>query len=385
MKNILLISGSRADKGGLDAVKTSLDTLGFETSTVDLEETSVGDTVSYVTDLLDYEVPDLVVVLGDRSEILGATVAAYTYGVPIAHLSGGDVTEGSADDCMRHAITKLSHLHFVTNSDSERRVIQLGEEPWRVHNVGYPGLDNLELTPLEAAKHIANIPSYDDFLLVVWHPDTLVDKEENLRQVHILTRALDKVFMKTLVVGPNTDNGNEVIKGHLKKWCRETKNTYVDELPRKTYLTLLKHCKCLVGNSSSGFYEAPSFLTPVVNAGDRQKGRLAPTHIFFNSPINVKEIAQLVESAVLYGKDPTSPKNPYGDGLAGQRIASIIAKIEDPEKLLRKKWHDVGTTLPNCTEQLGFDTLWGNPYKVQITNEIPCFPKLRPYHFNAVE
>src|ERR1700723_2514781 len=207
MKNILLISGSRADKGGLEGVKTSLDTLGFETSLINLDEVSIGHNVSYVTDLLDYEVPDLVVVLGDRSEILGATVAAYTYGIPIAHLAGGDLTEGSADDSMRHAITKLSHLHFTTNEDSKRRVIQMGEDPSRVHNVGYPGIDQLELIPLEAAKHLAGVPSYEDFLLVVWHSDTLVDKEENLRQVHILTRALDKAFMKTLVVSPNIDNG----------------------------------------------------------------------------------------------------------------------------------------------------------------------------------
>jgi UDP-hydrolysing UDP-N-acetyl-D-glucosamine 2-epimerase len=246
----------------------------------------------------------------------------------------------------------------------------MGEDPSRVHNVGYPGIDQLELIPLEAAKHLAGISSYEDFLLVVWHPDTLVDKEENLRQVHILMRALDKVFMKTLVVGPNTDNGNEVIKKHLKFWCHETKNTYVDELPRKTYLTLLKHCKCLVGNSSSGFYEAPSFYTRVVDIGDRQKGR-EPPHNVARCPVNVVEIARWVEYSVSPLARIITGSNPYGDGLAGQRIASIIARIDNPKKLLRKKWHDVGTTTSNSNEQLGFDTLWGNSYKVQITNEIP--------------
>ena len=320
-----LLSTSRADLGTITAVEKALKGSGVEAQVVNQE----GFWVSAE--------PDLVVVAGDRFELLQAVVDIYIAGYPIAHLSGGDVTEGSQDDNMRHAITKLSHLHFVTNEASYQRVLQLGEEPWRVHLTGCPQIDNIELIPLQAAKHLAGIPSYDDYLLVVWHPDTLADQDENLKQVQILTRALDKVFIKTLVVGPNKDAGCEVVADWLRGWCRETMNMYVDTLPRRTYLTLMKHCRCLVGNSSSAFFEAPSFRKVAVNIGTRQQGRLRPKNIV-DVGVTVTGIASSIELAV---KLIIPGGNPYGDGNAAQRIASIIAGIEDPTKLLKKRFIDL--------------------------------------------
>ncbi len=371
--NIVLISGSRADRGGLESVFESLKVLGFK------PEWYSAEGVLNAGQLL---LPnfDIAIALGDRFETLRAVVELYIKGVAIAHLSGGDITEGSQDDCMRHAISKLSHLHFVTNKEAARRVIQMGEEPWRVHNVGYPGVDNLELQALEQAKSIAGIVSYDDFLLVVWHPDTLAGVDDNSTQVQILTMALDKVFMKTLVIGPNADEGHQIVSKHLKKWCLVTKNVYVDELPRKTYLTLLKHCKCLVGNSSSGYYEAPSLETYVIDIGDRQKGRIKPPNII-SCRFDVEDICQMIRAICDPDVNKTvsnyvKMKNPYWSGTAAQRIASIIAKIDDPKKLLRKRWHDVGTTTTNSSSQSSFEPLWNDTTKVQTPDKVPNIQSL---------
>lgn len=324
---VLVLEGSRADQGGLSAVYQALINHGVDAWT------SIAGVPS-----CDIYAFNLVVVLGDRFEILRAVVEIYLQKVPIAHLSGGDITEGSQDDCMRHAITKLSHLHFVTNEESKRRVIQLGEEPWRVHNVGYPGIDNIELGLLnfEDAKRKAGVLSYpNDFLLVVWHPNTFACDNQNLHEVNIITRALDKVFKKTLIVGPNADAGNEVVRAHFKKWAKETCNTYVDKLPRDVYLSLLKHCRCLIGNSSSGYYEAPHFGTTVLDIGDRQKGREKPKCVT-NVRIDLHEIAGCLPPI----SDKKFPQQIYGDGTAADKIADIICKT-DLTNLLRKKWHDV--------------------------------------------
>lgn len=332
----VVISGSRADYGSAKAVADALD--------------------AQIWDALNPGTPkaDLFLVAGDRFEILRSTVELFIAGCTIGHISGGDVTEGSQDDSMRHAITKLSHLHFVTSDESARRVIQMGEEPWRVHNVGYPGADNIELIPLVAAKHLAGIPpDWNDFLLVVWHPDTLASEDKNVEQAVILTRALERANLRTLIVGPNHDTNWHVIAHHLRSWCQFTDNNkYVDNLPRRSYLTLLKHCQCLVGNSSSGFFEAPSFGTSVVNIGDRQKGRKNPPNMV-SCGINVEDIVHSIYNA----PTPLKIHNPYGDGLAAQRIAQIISDIKDPKQLLKKRFHDIQSSMGRDTLKKSMGTL----------------------------
>lgn len=319
---VAVVSGSRADIGTITAIKYALGCEHFYAETVDACIASK---------------PDLVLIAGDRFEILRAGVELFISGCVIGHVGGGDLTEGSQDDSMRHCLSKLAHLHFTSSVESARRVIQMGEEPWRVHNVGYPGADNIELIPLVAAKHLANIPpEWDDFLLVVWHPDTLSDAYTNIQQVTILWTAISQTKMKALIVGPNLDHGNESVKRQLRKMCEVTGNKYVDNLPRRSYLTLLKHCQCLVGNSSSGFFEAPSFGTSVVNIGDRQKGRKNPPNMI-SCGINVEEIVHSIYNA----PTPLKIHNPYGDGLAAQRIAQIISNIKDPKQLLKKRFHDI--------------------------------------------
>lgn len=360
--NVLIVNGSRADYGALDEVSKALKQKGIDVFFKTLKSKPAEDTRPYVVSAVvgvQLEVlaaletnPDLVIILGDRFEILGVATAAYLLNWPIAHLSGGDITEGSQDDSMRHAITKLSHLHFVTNEESARRVIQLGEEPWRVHNVGYPGVKT-KIMPPDEAKRKAGILSYpNDFLLVVWHPNTTVDEQENLNEVRTLTKALDKVFKKTIIIGPNNDPGNDVIKQHLWKWAKATHNQYWDELPRDVYLGLLASCGCLVGNSSSGYYEAPTYGTGVVDIGKRQHGRTAHDMLIKCGPSQSEIVTHIEYFLDKPRRNSRYWSNPYENGDSASKIAEIILKHCEPKKLLRKKWHDTNVNLNNTRNDI---------------------------------
>jgi len=319
---VLCISGSRADYGGIDAVYRALIKRNVQ---ADLKDASAIWT--------DY---DLVVLLGDRFEVLKVAVDYYINKIPIAHLSGGDITEGSLDNSMRHAITQLAHLHFPTNEGSAKRIIQMGVEPWRVHAAGYPGIDNMELL---------DHPIIDDYILLVWHPNTLVSEGEALLEAHIVANAMEVVRgkNKVVVIEPNNDVGGESIAKFFMQWAEFTGNYYWNTKPRKEYLTLLKYAKCLVGNSSSGFYEAPSFGTPTVNIGDRQNGRMIPpgmtcAAIEMNDIIEASHIAMTMSCEYERGKLAV---NVYAKGNAADKIAEVIANIKDPKTLLRKKFYDL--------------------------------------------
>lgn len=325
---VLCISGSRADYGGINAVHSA-----FIKKNIEADLWDIGNCKGLPAPMKTY---DIAVILGDRSEILNMAAALYLEGLPIAHLSGGDLTEGSKDDSMRHAITKLSHLHFPTNEDSARRIIQMGEEPWRVKVVGYPGVDDLTVGEISE-----DLPSRD-FLLVVWHPNTLVSEDEALEEAKVLTSALEKMNkINKIIIGPNNDPGGYQIAKYLENWADENHEYYEDGLSRPQYLALLKNTSCLVGNSSSGFYEAPSFGTPVVNIGDRQKGRIVPS-IMVNSDVDVDDIVEAIHIALV---NPTMhylpEKNVYEKGNAAEKISQIISEIKEPKGLLIKKFHQV--------------------------------------------
>jgi UDP-hydrolysing UDP-N-acetyl-D-glucosamine 2-epimerase len=278
------------------------------------------------------------VLLGDRYEILRAATDIYLLGIPIIHLSGGDITEGSQDDCMRHAITKLSHIHFPTNQASAKRIIQMGEEPWRVKVVGYPGVDaDMQMASFEDAKKEVGLTE-DNFLLVVWHPNTFADESQNLLEVSQVTSALNNIKIKCLIIGPNTDYGNETVRDHLFKWAKLEDHLYHFDLPRPVYLRLLCDTRCLVGNSSSGIYEAPTFGTPVVNIGDRQKGREKASNIV-DCAIDYRLIERKIRSAVQGGRQIVD--NPYQTGHAASKIAEEISKLRQPKKFLVKRFYEI--------------------------------------------
>jgi len=331
---ILVISGSRADYGGLDHVHSALIKYGQQAVMRHLPS-SLKD----VPDLFD-----MAVVLGDRFEVLKAVTELFLYKVPIVHLSGGDITEGSQDDSMRHAITKLCHLHFPTNEDAAKRIIQLGEEPWRVKTVGYPGIDNLPDLDLKETKEQAGIAHFtNDFMIVIWHPNTLANDTQVLDEVETLTKALNQFKDDILVIGPNGDSGNDIVGSHLNSWSLARakgglRTIYSKNLPRHVYLTLLKHCKCLVGNSSSGFYEAPSFGTITINIGNRQKGRIKPSCVW-DCPLDTRLIVNEIGGALRRPRFELT--NPYYKGNAADKIAEAISKIQEPKKLLFKRFYEL--------------------------------------------
>lgn len=323
---ILCVSGSRADYGGIEATHQAL-----VKHNIDSKLIRVGD-IFDTTDI------DMVVLLGDRSEVLKYAVDFYLEKKVIVHLSGGDITEGSQDDCMRHAITKLSHLHFPTNADSAKRIIQMGEEAWRVKVVGYPGADDLTCHDKEIATKLAGA---EDFILVVWHPNTLASIDQVIAEAQILTNSLEQINFRKVVIGPNMDFGGYELANFLEKWTGFTGNRYFNLLPRDMYLTLLKHCKCLVGNSSSAYYEASKLGTPCVDVGDRQRGRDKPLNVVI-CPVKMESILESISACFWAHEHGGEQDNMYynPDG-AAHKIAATLAKIHEPKKLLRKRFYQI--------------------------------------------
>lgn len=223
--------------------------------------------------------PDLILILGDRYEMLMAASAALIFGIPVAHLHGGEITEGAYDDAIRHAITKLSYLHFTSTEEYRNNVIQMGEAPDRVFLVGALGAENIEqssVMPLEVLEKSLDFELGDNFLLVTFHPVTKEPGQAE-RQINELQKALEQLpeYYRILFTLPNSDNDGRVITHNINEWSQRAKGRVkvVTSLGRERYYSALKHCKAVIGNSSSGLCEAPSFRKPTLNIGIRQQGR----------------------------------------------------------------------------------------------------------------
>lgn len=226
--------------------------------------------------------PDLLLVLGDRFEMLAAAVAALPYVVPIAHIHGGEVTEGAIDEAIRHSLTKMSHLHFVSTEAYARRVIQLGEEPWRVTVAGAPGLDTMRtVDPLkrEQLERLVGLSLEQPFLLATLHPVTL-DYQHTDRDLEEFLAALEVLGMPVVITYPNADtHGRRIIAGIETFAAGRPWVSAVANLGSPGYHGLMRLAAAMVGNSSSGIIEAASFHLPVVNIGDRQKGRVRAANV----------------------------------------------------------------------------------------------------------
>lgn len=287
--------------------------------------------------------PDIMVVLGDRYEILAVVQAALVARIPVAHIAGGDVTEGAFDEAIRHSITKMAHLHFVTNAQAERRVRQLGEDPAHIYNVGSPGLDNiarLRLLPRDELEKTLDFSLRKHNLLVTFHPVTLEDHSAAAQFAELLA-ALDRLGddFGIIFTKPNADTDGRVIIRQIDEFVATRPNcrAYVS-LGQLRYLSLMAQVDAVVGNSSSGLYEAPSFHIPTVNIGDRQKGRLQA-----DSVINCIPQADAIEAAVRAAltKDCSTAINPYGNGDSSVRIKKTLKEIGAPESLLKKHFFDL--------------------------------------------
>ncbi len=288
--------------------------------------------------------PDLLIVLGDRFEMHAAAVAAVPFTIPMAHIHGGEITEGAIDDAFRHSITKLSHLHFVSTEVYARRLQQMGEEPWRVTISGAPGLDNIreiELLGSEELSRQFSIRLDTPPLLITFHPATL-EHEQTQRQTSQLLDALREVGLPAIFTLPNADTSSRAIMRMIQEFVsKQRQASLVENFGTRAYFSLLAACKAMVGNSSSGIIEAASFRLPVVNIGTRQNGRLRPKNVIDvgnNSDAIAAAIRRAVSEEFRAGlRDLT---NPYGTGNAAPIIVDRLKNVPIDDRLIRKKFVD---------------------------------------------
>ncbi len=286
--------------------------------------------------------PDLLLVAGDRFELHAAVVAALPFNIPVAHIHGGETTEGAIDEAIRHSITKMSHLHFVATDVYAARVRQMGEEPWRVTVTGAPSLDTVRQVPrLTRAEVEARLGLAIDgpLLLVTFHPVTLQYADTDAH-ITALLEALSQVDATIVLTYPNADtHGRRIIAAIESFVARRPKAKAFADLGSPTYLSVMSYATAMVGNSSSGIIEAASFGLPVVNIGDRQRGRVAPANV-----IHVGPDRRAIEGAVATATSPEFRRalaglaNPYGDGHAAERIVARLSEVPLDARLLMKRF-----------------------------------------------
>jgi len=306
---------------------------------------SMGLAVISASEILERNKPDLILLLGDRFESLAIAQAAMLACIPIAHIHGGEKTEGVIDEAIRHSITEMSHIHFTATEDYRKRVIQLGEQPERVFNYGAPGIDNivnLNLLDKQSLSESINFDLSSPYFMITFHPVTL-DHTGELESLNNLNKALD-LFpdFKCIITYPNADtHGRNLI---------EVLNRYKDKHPKRVllvqslgqlrYLSLLKYAAAVIGNSSSGLIEAPAFNIPTINIGERQKGRIAGDTVI-QSGKSFEEIKEALRTALSpeFNKVCKAAKNPYGDGTSSPKIVEKILTYP-LQNILVKSFYD---------------------------------------------
>ena len=294
--------------------------------------------------------PDMIVILGDRYEIFSAVSAAMIARVPIAHIHGGETTEGAFDEAIRHSITKMSHLHFTATDEYRNRVIQLGEHPDRVFNVGGMGVENikrLKLLNKEEFEESIKFKLNKKNILVTFHPVTLENNTAE-EQFQELLNAIDKLEDTNIIfTKANSDTDGRVINSMIDEYVSKNKDKSIcfTSLGQLRYLSALQHVNAVVGNSSSGLAEAPSFKIATINIGDRQKGRVKASSVVDCEP-NRKSILEAF-GRIYYDKFQQNLKNtinPYGNELASKKIVEIIKKT-DLTSILKKSFYDLRVNL----------------------------------------
>jgi GDP/UDP-N,N'-diacetylbacillosamine 2-epimerase (hydrolysing) len=287
--------------------------------------------------------PDMLVILGDRTEMLGIASAAMNERIPIAHLHGGEVTEGAVDDCVRHALSKMSYLHFTSTEVYRRRVIQLGEDPERVFFVGALSTENILKAPLKSEFEIkvdVGIPYEMPYSVVTFHPVTLEEdsaKEQTLALCKAMKQKNEYFYLITMA---NSDAGGDSVNAIFADFADKHENVkLVSSLGMIRYLSAVKYAKFVLGNSSSGIIEAPVLGTPTVNIGDRQNGRLMADTIINCRP-DIGSIVEAISSAENMEHTPTPM---YGNGDTSEKIVNVIKDYLINDKIeLKKKFYDIG-------------------------------------------
>jgi UDP-hydrolysing UDP-N-acetyl-D-glucosamine 2-epimerase len=289
--------------------------------------------------------PDILIVLGDRFEMYTAALASIPFNIPIGHIHGGEITEGAFDDALRHSITKLSHLHFVSTKIYAERVIQMGEEPWRVTVVGAPGLDNLKhINIMDKVKIEAKygIKLEPQTLLVTFHPTTL-EHTQTEWQVSELLSALEAVNLPVVFTMPNADTAGRKVARMIESFVSKHTSSYlVNNMGTKGYFSMMAVATAMVGNSSSGIIEAGSFGLPVVNIGNRQRGRVKGSNVIdvdYNKESVIKGIKEVLNPQLR--EKLKKFKNPYDGGNSSKKIIEILKRTPLDEKLLIKRFYDI--------------------------------------------
>lgn len=383
MKRIAVVTATRAEYGLLSPVIRELRKYEDDKLRIDLIVTGThlskkyGRTIDEIDKRIDYEVSipvaseteldisknqakvlveftelfmnerfNAVMLLGDRYETLAIAIAAGNTRTPIFHLCGGDTTEGALDEWIRHSITKISYLHFATNEESRKRVIQLGEDPLRVFNYGSTSIDNI-ITVADMSKEEAleSIGLSDcRYALCTYHPVTLEGGTVDVQIRAFLDAIRDFSELEFIVTKSNADQGGARINDLLDAAESEIKNLHVyTSLGVRRYLSLMKYAEFVLGNSSSGIIEAPAFHVPTVNIGDRQRGRLQSKSII-NCGTRAEDIIAAVETAMSKEHHQVCERvvSPYGDGYAAERIAAKSIEIVQSGKInLKKQFFDL--------------------------------------------
>ena len=300
---------------------------------------SLGIFLNSLPDILDKERPDWVLLAGDRGEqLMGAIAAAYTY-TPVAHIQAGELA-GNIDGMTRHAIGKLVHMHFAANQDAADRLKKLGEEEFRIFNVGAPQIDEMvqaQYTELGQLEEKLIVTLKDGFLLGVMHPVT-EEASKAGDQAKIFIEALNEIDLPKILILPNNDAGSNLVKEAIMQY-RKGEYHFYSNLKREDYLGLLKNAKCIVGNSSSGLLEAPTFCTPAINIGRRQDMRFRGINVI-DVPFDKEKIVESIEKACseeFHQYLQQNCVNPYGDGHSSEKILDLLLNTKVDEKWLTKK------------------------------------------------
>ena len=299
-------------------------------------------TLTKFTEYFSQTRPDAVMILGDRYEILTVAMAAVISNIPVIHIHGGEISEGAKDDLFRHAITKLSSLHFTSCDTHRKRVIQMGEQPARVKVSGAPGIDNVKNLKLKTRQELEK--EFDStfgksIFLVTFHPATM-EKTDPSTQMNELLKSLNQFKDASIFIsGSNADEGGDRIQKLIDGFVIQNKRViYRNSFGQLNYLSLMKIADVVIGNSSSGIIEAPSLKTPTVDIGSRQKGRTAAKSVI-HCKTNQREITSAITKALKIKKTSLF-KNPYDQGNAAEKIVKEL-KRTDLEKLLPKTFYDL--------------------------------------------
>lgn len=351
----LLISGSHMSKEYGKTISEIIDdgfkdyeifdVLGQTNSKENPQAVIMSNTINEFSNYFFKNKPDILVLLGDRFETLGVAISAMLNKVPIAHIHGGEKTIGAIDDAIRHSITKLSHLHFVSCDEYKNRVRQLGENPNNIFSVGSLGVENISSVKLQSKenlKSILKIKNDKQIFLVAYHPTTLGDLTP-IEELKILLSALQIYKEQNIVfTGSNIDHGGSDINKLIVDTVSKNTNYYFfNSLGRDLFLNLMHHCDLIIGNSSSGIIEAPSFKKPVLNIGRRQEGRVMAKNIL-QAPLNVTEIRNAIDRASqkAFNDGLKDVVNPYAKNNVSKEITGILKSFSS-EKLLEKNFVDL--------------------------------------------